>query len=165
MGADRAADRHGDDGSHSGVSELRLAATSAWRHGLRTGSIYPPSPQSVPFYQKMFSLYGNTGGTPLAVLGCPFDADGTSAAGNPPNGNGCANRQSVSHSSDDHEQVQTVRIDYNINAEKHGLVPLSGGHGCKLPTPIPSIRCSMRFLRSRSIRLRRDTRTSFRRIW
>jgi len=26
-----------------------------------------------------------------------------------------ANRQSVSHSSDDHEQVQTVRIDYNIN--------------------------------------------------
>ena len=33
----------------------------------------------------------------------------------PPNGNGCANRQSVSHSSDDHEQVQTARIDYNIN--------------------------------------------------
>ncbi len=30
-------------------------------------------------------------------------------------GNGCANRQSISHSSDDHEQVQTVRIDYNIN--------------------------------------------------
>ena len=32
-----------------------------------------------------------------------------------PNGNGCANRQSVSHSSDDHEQVQTARIDYNID--------------------------------------------------
>ena len=30
-------------------------------------------------------------------------------------GNGCANRQSVSHSSDDHEQVQTVRLDYNVN--------------------------------------------------
>ena len=80
-----------------------------------TGSTYAPSPQSVPFYQKMFSLYGNTGGTPLAVLGCPLNADGTSASGNPPNGNGCANRQSVSHSSDDHEQVQTVRVDYNIN--------------------------------------------------
>ena len=39
------------------------------------------------------------------------------AAGNPPNGNGCANRQSVSHSSDDHEQVQTVRLDYNINEQ------------------------------------------------
>ncbi len=80
-----------------------------------TGSTYPPAPQLVPFYQKMFSLYGNTNGTPLAVLGCPFNSDGTPASGNPPNGNGCANRQSVSHSSDDHEQVQTVRIDYNLN--------------------------------------------------
>ena len=79
-----------------------------------TGSVYQPSPQSVPFYQKMFSLYGNTSGTPLTVLGCPFDVGGVAPAiAN--DGNGCANRQSVSHSSDDHEQVQTVRIDYNIN--------------------------------------------------
>jgi Carboxypeptidase regulatory-like domain len=79
-----------------------------------TGSVYQPSPQSVPFYRKMFSLYGNTNGTPLAVLGCPFDGGGVAPAiAN--DGNGCANRQSVSHSSDDHEQVQTVRIDYNIN--------------------------------------------------
>jgi hypothetical protein len=79
-----------------------------------TGSVYQPAPQSVPFYQRMFSLYGNTSGTPLAVLGCPFDVGGPEpAAAN--DGNGCANRQSVSHSSDDHEQVQTVRIDYNID--------------------------------------------------
>ena len=79
-----------------------------------TGSIYQPAPQLVPFYQRMFSLYGNTGGTPLAVLGCPFDVgEGSPAIAN--DGNGCANRQSFSHSSDDHEQVQTVRIDYNIN--------------------------------------------------
>ena len=81
-----------------------------------TGSVYAPSPQSVPFYQKMFSLYGSTSGTPLAVLGCPFDVGGA-----PPaivnDGNGCANRQSVSHSSDDHEQVQTIRIDYNIDRD------------------------------------------------
>jgi hypothetical protein len=80
-----------------------------------TGSPYSPAPQLVPFYQEMFSLYGSTNGTPLAVLGCPFNSDGTAASANPPNGNGCANRQSVSHSSDDHEQVQTVRLDYNIN--------------------------------------------------
>ena len=79
-----------------------------------TGSVYKPSPQSVPFYQKMFSLYGNTSGTPLAVLGCPFDSGG-SAPAIANDGNGCANRQSVSHSSDDHEQVQTTRIDYNID--------------------------------------------------
>ncbi|MGD0178582.1 MAG: carboxypeptidase regulatory-like domain-containing protein [Terriglobales bacterium] len=80
-----------------------------------TGSNYAAAPQLVPFYQKMFSLYGNTNGTPLTVLGCPFNSNGTTASGNPPNGNGCANRQSVSHSSDDHEQVQTARVDYNIN--------------------------------------------------
>jgi carboxypeptidase family protein len=62
------------------------------------------------FYAKMFSLYGNTAGTPQAILGCPL---GVGANSN--DGDGCANRQSVSHSSDDHEQVQTVRIDYNIN--------------------------------------------------
>src|SRR5271163_1551435 len=79
-----------------------------------TRSVYQPSPQSVPFYQKMFALYGNTNGTPLAILGCPFDVGGSSPAiAN--DGNGCANRQSVSHSSDDHEQVQTARIDYDIN--------------------------------------------------
>ena len=80
-----------------------------------TGSTYAPAPQLVPFYQKMFSLYANTGGVPLAVLGCPFISDGAPATGATPSGNGCANRQSVSHSSDDHEQVQTARIDYNIS--------------------------------------------------
>src|SRR3984893_4762929 len=76
-----------------------------------TGSTYAPVPQLVPFYQKMFSLYGNTGGTPLAVLGCPLNADGTTPSGSPPNGNGCANRQSVSHSRHDHEQLQRASVD------------------------------------------------------
>src|SRR6202167_1704672 len=80
-----------------------------------TGSIYPAAPQLAPLYRELFSLYRNTAGAPLAVLGCPFNSDGTLASGNPPNGNGCANRQSVSHSSDDSEQVQTARIDYNVN--------------------------------------------------
>jgi hypothetical protein len=81
-----------------------------------TGSNYQPEPQLVPFYQKMFSLYRSTAGTPLAIQGCPFNSDGGAAAGSLPNGNGCANRQSISHSSDDHEQVQTGRIDYNIDS-------------------------------------------------
>jgi hypothetical protein len=71
------------------------------------------SPQ-LPFYTRMFSLYGNTAGTPLAVLGCPLSANNTLASSN--DGDGCANRRGVSHSSDDSEQVQTARIDYNINA-------------------------------------------------
>ncbi|HKN69867.1 MAG TPA: carboxypeptidase-like regulatory domain-containing protein, partial [Terriglobales bacterium] len=76
---------------------------------------YPAAPQEADFYGQIFKLYRNTNGTPTQVLWCPFNSDGTLAPGNPPNGNGCANRQSVSHSSDDHEQVQTVRVDYNIN--------------------------------------------------
>jgi hypothetical protein len=79
------------------------------------GSIYQPAPQLVPFYRKLFSLYGGTAGTPLAVLGCPLNSDGAAAGGNPPNGSGCANRQRISHSSDDREQVQTGRIDYNVD--------------------------------------------------
>ncbi len=82
-----------------------------------TGSRYAPAPQQVPFYQKMFSLYSDTSGTPLTVLGCPFNSNGSPASGSPPNGNGCANRKGVSHSSDDHEQVQTARIDYNIGPD------------------------------------------------
>jgi len=94
------------------LQQLPLGGTDAV-----TGTTYSPAPQLVPFYEKMFSLYGNTGGTRLAVLGCPFNSDGSPAAGSPPNGNGCANRQSVSRSSDDHEQVQTARLDHNINTK------------------------------------------------
>ncbi len=82
-----------------------------------TGSTYQPAPQLVPFYKQLFSLYGNTAGTPLPVLGCPFNSAGSAAGGNPPDGNGCANRQSVSRSSSDYEQVQTARMDYNIDAQ------------------------------------------------
>src|SRR5664279_2650394 len=66
---------------HYVLQQLPLGGTDSV-----TGSHYAPAPQMVPFYQKMFSLYGNTS----------------------------ANRKGVSHSSDDHEQVQTARIDYNI---------------------------------------------------
>jgi hypothetical protein len=84
-----------------------------------TGAAYPAQPQLVPFYRNLFSLYSGAGGTPLAVLGCPLEADGTPAsgtAGAPPDGNGCALRRSVSQSSGDHEQVVTSRLDYNINS-------------------------------------------------
>src|SRR5208283_3412328 len=69
------------------LQQLPLGGTDAI-----TGVHYAPSPESVPFYQKMFSLYGKTSGTPLAVLGCPFDAGGV-APDIANDGNGCANRQ------------------------------------------------------------------------
>jgi hypothetical protein len=72
--------------------------------GCTNPNCYPAAPQLIPFYQNMFSLYINSGGTPTDIVGCPL-----------PEPDECGNRQSVSHSSDDHEQVQTARIDYNIN--------------------------------------------------
>ena len=128
MGADLAANLDGDDSSDRGLSAICSATASAGGNGFRYRIGISAAPQLVPFYRNMFSLYGNTSGTPLAVLGCPFNADGSSATGAPPNGNGCANRQSVSHSSDDHEQVQTVRMDYNINATTQ-LVPVPSRYG------------------------------------
>ena len=76
------------------------------QNGCEPGSCFPAQPALVPFYQKMFSLYGNTNGTPRTILGCPLGAGA----------DGCANSQSISHSSDDHEQIQTFRLDYNANA-------------------------------------------------
>jgi hypothetical protein len=81
---------------------LQQLATGQTTGCIPNQTCYPAAPQLIPFYQNMFSLYTNTGGTPTDVVGCPI-------------AEGCANRQSVSHSSDDHEQVQTARIDYNIN--------------------------------------------------
>ena len=82
-----------------------------------TGTAYPAAPQLVPFYRELFSLYrGTASGQPLPVLGCPLAASGGLAAGAVPNGDGCASRQSVTLSSPDHEQVFTLRLDHNINA-------------------------------------------------
>jgi hypothetical protein len=70
-----------------------------------TGAEYPAQPQLIPFYRQMFSLYSDSVGAPVPVLGCPLDG-----------GSGCAVRRVVSQSSADHEQVQTARVDYNIDA-------------------------------------------------
>ena len=105
------------------------------------------------FYQQMFSLYGNTTGAPTVILGCPLGVAG----------DGCANRQSVSHSSDDHEQVQTARLDYNINEKDTAWFRFQADTGFKLPTRTPSILCLIRSLRSLCIPSLPDTHTSFRR--
>jgi len=97
------------------LGQLKSGQTSGCVPSGPERNCYPAAPQEIPFYLQIFKLYGNASGTPTQVLWCPFNADGTAAQGNPPNGDGCANRQSVSHSSDDHEQVQTARVDYNFN--------------------------------------------------
>jgi hypothetical protein len=49
-----------------------------------TGASYPAAPALVPFYQKMFSLYRSSAGSPLPVLGCPLETHPESPSGNCP---------------------------------------------------------------------------------
>jgi hypothetical protein len=111
----------------------------------------PAAPQEVPFYQQMFKLYGNTNGAPYAIDGCPIAV--------------CANQQSVSHTSDDHEQVQTFRLDYNINEKDTTWFRLQSDTGLQAAWTDPINPVFNALSPQPSIRLRRDTPTSFRRTW
>ncbi len=127
-----------------------------------TGSMCQPFPQSVPFYQKMFSLYGNTNVTPLTVLGCPFDV-GAVAPAIANDGNGCPYRQSISHSSTDHEQVQRVRIDYSINEKNTTWFRFQTDNGLQAAYADP-INPLFNALSPQPLYSFADIRTSFRKI-
>ncbi len=115
-----------------------------------TGSTYSPAPQLVPFYQKMFSLYGNTNGTPLAVLGCPQNAQIGKAF---------------------HTPATTTNRYKPFESTTTSIKKIPPGSAFRRtmdsrpPILIPSTPCSMRSPRSLSTRSRRATRTSFHRIW
>ena len=146
--------------SNTCCSNCRSAAPTPSRDPLSacaaTGAVLPEDVLAVRKHRR------NAAGRPRL----PFNADGSAGSGNPANGNGCANRQSVSHSSDDHEQVQTARIDYNIDRNNTTWFRFQADTGLagRLHRSHQS-RCSTPFRRSRCIRSRRATRTSFRRIW
>lgn len=110
-----------------------------------TGSAYQPAPQLVPFYQKLFSLYRNTAGTPLAVLGCPFNSDGSIRV---MTASKCKPLASTTTSTRRTPPGSAFR---SITA-------------CRRPTRTRSTHCSTRFLRSLSIQSRQATPMSSRRI-
>jgi len=86
----------------------------------------------------------NTSGTPLAVLGCPFNADGSQPRAVPLMEWLCE-PASVSHSSDDHEQVQTARsTTTSASTTARGFV--FSGHGsasCLHRSNQPAIQCDI----------------------
>jgi hypothetical protein len=131
-----------------------------------TGSTYQPAPQLVPFYQKLFSLYGNTAGAPLPVLGCPFNSDGKRRwrqsaqrqwLRQPPERLAFERRSRAG--ADGAHRLQHQR-------ENTGLVPVSGRHRLQAAytDPInPGVR--RRSPAAACTRSRPDTRTCFRRTW
>jgi hypothetical protein len=121
---------------------------------------------SCPFYQKMFSLYGNTAGTPLAVLGCPFNSDGSAAGGQSAQWKRLrepAERfafERRSRAGADRPRRLQHRPERNT-----AWFRFQADTGCRPPIPIRSIRCSTPSLRSRCTPSRPATRTSSPGIW
>ena len=131
-----------------------------------TGSHYAPAPQMVPFYQKMFALYGNTSGTPLAVLGCPFNSDGSSSFGQSCR-TGMAARTGEAFrtpATTTNRCRRPASTTTSARTTLHGFV-FRWTPDCKPPTRTQSTPCSMPFPRSRCTLSRRDTRTCSRRTW
>src|ERR1039458_4883117 len=79
-----------------------------------------PEPQEHDFYQKMFSLYSNTAGTPTAVLSCPIDENGVVYSGQSATNifdyKGCANKRTQSMNNSDSENLIVLKIDHTIDA-------------------------------------------------
>jgi hypothetical protein len=69
-----------------------------------TGECLPAQPAEVAFYNNMFSLFGNTAGTPTQVLSCPLE-----------DGYGCANQRQVSLTNSDSENLIVVKVDHTID--------------------------------------------------
>lgn len=86
-----------------------------------TGTALAAQPDEVAFYRNMFSLYGNTQGTPLPISTCPLNANGgllpASAEGTLLDGDGCANQREESLNNSDHENLLVVKIDHTLNAK------------------------------------------------
>ena len=85
-----------------------------------TGTVMPAEPEEIGFYQSMFKLFNNTGGTPISVNSCPLDASGamlpgTQTSGNVLNGSGCANQRQESLTNSDAENLVVVKIDHIID--------------------------------------------------
>ena len=72
-----------------------------------TGTALPAQPGEIPFYQNMFSLLPEPGGSPVPIVGCPL---GT-------NGDGCASQRQASLNNSDSENLIVVKIDHIINAK------------------------------------------------
>ena len=130
-----------------------------------TGSAYQAQPQLTPFYQKLFSLYSDTQGTPLAVLGCPFNASGMAAGGarltetDAPTGSRYHTPATITNRCKPRGWITT-----STSRTSPGFA-FRQTRDCKRHSRTPSIRSSMRIHRSPCIHSLPVIRTSFRRIW
>jgi len=140
-------------------SELRFGSNCLGRTVLSLVSL-SASPQSCRSYQRMFSLTEIPAETPLTYLA--VHRRWWSCARNCDDGNGCANRQSISRSSDDHEQCRRFESTTTSTRRTH-VVSLQSTQASRQRTPIPSTFVQFSFPQP-CTPLQRVIPTSFRRI-
>jgi hypothetical protein len=81
------------------------------------GMPLPPQPGEVSLYQTMFGLMPDTSkGTPISIVGCPFDVGGGSPA-SPGAGNGCGNQLLSTASPPVSETLWTIKMDYDLSPQ------------------------------------------------
>jgi hypothetical protein len=74
----------------------------------------PAEPQEIPWYQKMFSIYGTPSGTPVPIIGCPLGA-GAIANSGLSDGNGCGLTRGASSSNDTHERLFNAKVSQTLS--------------------------------------------------
>ena len=85
------------------------------------GRDFPAQPAEIPFYQKMFGLYGAQTGNPVRDSGCPFDVGGAvPSTDNTNNGNGCLIHRTFSLSNHAKETLFTLKIDH-VMSDKNSV--------------------------------------------
>jgi hypothetical protein len=130
-----------------------------------TGSRYAPAPEMVPFYQKMFALYGNTSGTPLPCSDVLSMRTAAKPRAVPRMGmavrTGEVFRTPAMITNRCRRPASTTT---SASTTARGFV-FRRTRECKLPTPIQSTRYSMRYRHNPCTLSPPDTHTSSRRTW
>jgi len=70
---------------------------------------FQPQPAEIPFYEKMFSLLPEPGGSPVPIDGCPPELGAENF--------GCATQRQASLTNSDSENLIVVKIDHTISSK------------------------------------------------
>ena len=165
MGSDRAADRHGHHRSDPRISELCSAAASAGRHGFRDRvDAIRPRRSRCRSIRRCFRSTETPAGRRSRCSAAPSMR---TAAQRRQSARWKWLRQPAKRFAFERRSRTGPDRSHRLQHQRRRTPPgfaFRPTPACKPPTPIRSIPCSTRSLRSRSIRSRRATRTFFRRI-
>ncbi len=95
------------------VSQLTLPSPAFQSYTLN--SLGTTNPTQLPFYRNMFSLFPKANGSPVSIIGCPLDANGSFLRGGTVDGSGCATQRQASLNNSDQENLIVAKVDETLN--------------------------------------------------